>query len=200
LSFARIARINVIWRVKWSVGSTRQEASREHESKHSTPARHHHLRLERHQIKLGEGGSVLRETVKDLLGKGSEENTSDLGRHYYIDSSGVGELVTAFTSVRNQGGELKLLHLTKKVHDILQITSSTPSSQSNGLWPISLSSCFIASAKIQGIRESPQHHAYCQALALSWFERMITYVNRHYAHNPKGWLPDLSGSVRLRRR
>ena len=40
----------------------------------------------------------------------------------YIDSSGVGELVSAFTSVRNQGGELKLLHLTKKVHDILQIT------------------------------------------------------------------------------
>ena len=74
------------------------------------------------QIKLGEGSSVLRETVKDLLGKGSEENTSDLGRHYYIDSSGVGELVTAFTSVRNHGDEIKLLHFTKKVHDILQIT------------------------------------------------------------------------------
>ena len=40
----------------------------------------------------------------------------------YIDSSGIGELVSAFTSVRNQGGELKLLKLTKKVHDLLQIT------------------------------------------------------------------------------
>jgi anti-sigma B factor antagonist len=40
----------------------------------------------------------------------------------YIDSSGIGELVSAFTTVRNQGGELKLLNLTKKVHDLLQIT------------------------------------------------------------------------------
>ena len=40
----------------------------------------------------------------------------------YIDSSGIGELVSAYTSVRNQGGELKLLNLTKKVHDLLQIT------------------------------------------------------------------------------
>ena len=40
----------------------------------------------------------------------------------YIDSSGVGERVTAFASVRNQGGEWKLLHLTKKVHDVLQTT------------------------------------------------------------------------------
>ena len=40
----------------------------------------------------------------------------------YIDSSGIGELMSAYTSVRNQGGEVKLLHLTKKVHDLLQIT------------------------------------------------------------------------------
>ena len=40
----------------------------------------------------------------------------------YIDSSGIGELVSAFTTVRNQGGDLKLLNLTKKVHDLLQIT------------------------------------------------------------------------------
>ena len=40
----------------------------------------------------------------------------------YIDSSGIGELVSAFTTVKNQGGELKLLNLTKKVHDLLQIT------------------------------------------------------------------------------
>ena len=74
------------------------------------------------QIKLGEGSSVLRETIKDLLGKGRKKILLNLADINYIDSSGVGELVSAFTSVRNQGGELKLLHLTKKVHDILQIT------------------------------------------------------------------------------
>jgi anti-sigma B factor antagonist len=74
------------------------------------------------QIKLGEGSSVLRDTVKDLLGKGQRKILLNLGNINYIDSSGIGELVSAFTSVRNQGGELKLLHLTKKVHDLLQIT------------------------------------------------------------------------------
>ena len=74
------------------------------------------------QIKLGEGSSVLREIVKDLLGKGQKKILLNLADINYIDSSGVGELVSAFTSVRNEGGELKLLHLTKKVHDILQIT------------------------------------------------------------------------------
>ena len=74
------------------------------------------------QIKLGEGSSVLREIVKDLLGKGQKKILLNLADINYIDSSGVGELVSAFTSVRNQGGELKLLHLTKKVHDVLQIT------------------------------------------------------------------------------
>jgi anti-sigma B factor antagonist len=64
----------------------------------------------------------LRETVKDLLAKGHKKILLNLGDISYIDSSGIGELVAAFTSVRNQGGELKLLHLTKKVHDLLQIT------------------------------------------------------------------------------
>ena len=74
------------------------------------------------RIKLGEGSSLLREIVKDLLSKGQKNILLNLGDISYIDSSGIGELVSAFTSVRNQGGELKLLHLTKKVHDLLQIT------------------------------------------------------------------------------
>jgi anti-sigma B factor antagonist len=74
------------------------------------------------QIKLGEGGSILRETVKDLLAKGHKKILLNLGEITYIDSAGIGELISAFTSTRNQGGELKLLHLTKKVHDVLQIT------------------------------------------------------------------------------
>src|ERR1019366_3813524 len=74
------------------------------------------------QIKLGEGSSVLRDSVKELLAKGQKKILLNLGDVSYIDSSGIGELVSAFTSVRNQDGELKLLHLTKKVHDLLQIT------------------------------------------------------------------------------
>ncbi len=74
------------------------------------------------RITLGEGSVTLREAIKDLLGKGQKKILLNLGDVSYIDSSGIGELVSAFTSVRNQGGELKLLHLTKKVHDLLQIT------------------------------------------------------------------------------
>ena len=74
------------------------------------------------RIKLGEGSSLLRDIVKDLLSRGQKNILLNLGDISYIDSSGIGELVSAFTSVRNQGGELKLLLLTKKVHDLLQIT------------------------------------------------------------------------------
>ena len=74
------------------------------------------------RITLGEGSVVLRDTIKDLLGKGQKKILLNLGDVSYIDSSGIGELVSAFTTVRNQGGELKLLNLTKKVHDLLQIT------------------------------------------------------------------------------
>ena len=74
------------------------------------------------RITLGEGSVILREAVKDLIAKGQKKILLNLGDVTYIDSSGIGELVSAFTSVRNQGGELKLLNLTKKVHDLLQIT------------------------------------------------------------------------------
>jgi anti-sigma B factor antagonist len=74
------------------------------------------------RITLGEGSALLRETVRDLLGKGRKKILLNLADVNYIDSSGIGELVTAFTTARNHGGELKLLHLTKKVHDLLQIT------------------------------------------------------------------------------
>jgi|SRR4051794_3914597 anti-sigma B factor antagonist len=74
------------------------------------------------RITLGEGSVQLRDAVRDLLSKGSKNILLNLGDVNYIDSSGIGELVSAFTTVRNQGGELKLLNLTKKVHDLLQIT------------------------------------------------------------------------------
>jgi anti-sigma B factor antagonist len=74
------------------------------------------------RITLGEGSVVLRDTVKDLLSKGQKKILLNLGDVNYIDSSGIGELVSAYTTAKNQGGELKLLKLTKKVHDLLQIT------------------------------------------------------------------------------
>ena len=74
------------------------------------------------RITLGEGSVILRDTVKDISGKGEKKILLNLGDVTYIDSSGIGELVSAYTSVRNAGGELKLLNLTKKVHDLLQIT------------------------------------------------------------------------------
>lgn len=74
------------------------------------------------RITLGEGSAMLREMVRDLLNKGQKRIVLNLADVSYIDSSGIGELVSGYTTVRNQGGELKLLNLTKKVHDLLQIT------------------------------------------------------------------------------
>jgi len=74
------------------------------------------------RITLGEGSALLRTTIRELLDAQRFRILVDLGDINYIDSSGIGELVSAFTTVKNRGGELKLLHLTKKVHDLLQIT------------------------------------------------------------------------------
>src|ERR1700731_2577080 len=74
------------------------------------------------RIPLGQDSVTLRDTVRDLLSKGNKKIVLNLAEVNYIDSSGIGELVSAFTTTKNQGGELKLLHLTKKVHDLLQIT------------------------------------------------------------------------------
>jgi anti-sigma B factor antagonist len=74
------------------------------------------------RISLGDGSALLRKTVRDLLEEGRTKIILNLGDVNYIDSSGIGELVSGFTAVRNRGGELKLLNLTKKVNDLLQIT------------------------------------------------------------------------------
>lgn len=74
------------------------------------------------RIALGEGSALLRKTIRDLLTDGQTRILLNLGDVNYIDSSGIGELVSAFTAVRNRTGELKLLNLTKKVHDLLQLT------------------------------------------------------------------------------
>lgn len=64
----------------------------------------------------------MRELIRDQLSKGNKNILLNLADVTYIDSSGIGELVSAFTGVSKQGGALKLLNLTKKVHDLLQIT------------------------------------------------------------------------------
>jgi anti-sigma B factor antagonist len=74
------------------------------------------------RITLGEGSALLRTTIRELLEQQRLKVLVNLGDINYIDSSGIGELVSAYTTVKNRGGELKLLHLTKKVHDLLQIT------------------------------------------------------------------------------
>jgi anti-sigma B factor antagonist len=74
------------------------------------------------RIELGEGSAAIREVVRDLLAKGRKKIVLDLADVDYIDSAGLGALVSAFTSVRNEGGDLKLVYLTQKVQDLLQMT------------------------------------------------------------------------------
>jgi len=74
------------------------------------------------RITLGEGASSFRETLRELVSKGNKKLLLNLADVSYIDSSGIGELVSGFTTVTNQHGQLKLLNLTKRVRDLLQIT------------------------------------------------------------------------------
>ena len=74
------------------------------------------------RITLGEANTVVRDVINDLLSKGNKKILLSLGNVNYIDSAGIGVLVTSFTTVRNQGGTLKLLNPIKRIRDLLQIT------------------------------------------------------------------------------
>ena len=74
------------------------------------------------RITLGEGSTSFRDTVRKLVAAGDKKIVLNLAEVTYIDSSGIGELVSAFTTVANQQGQFKLLHLTKRIEDLLQIT------------------------------------------------------------------------------
>ena len=74
------------------------------------------------KIMLGEGTMAVRNTVREVLKNGGKKIVLNLGDVNYIDSSGIGELVSSFTTVTNQGGQLKLLNLTKKIQELLAIT------------------------------------------------------------------------------
>jgi anti-sigma B factor antagonist len=74
------------------------------------------------RITLGDGSALLRKTLRELLDQKRTRILLNLADVDYIDSAGIGELVGAYTTVSNASGELKLLNLTKRVHDLLQIT------------------------------------------------------------------------------
>lgn len=74
------------------------------------------------KITIGEGSVILRQKVRDLLAAGKNKILLNLGDVSYVDSSGIGELVSSYTTVRNQQGALKLLNLTEKIQDLLAIT------------------------------------------------------------------------------
>ena len=99
---------------------------------------------------LGDGSTALRDLVRNLISEGNKKILLNLRNVDYIDSSGLGELVSAFTSMRSGGGALKLLNLSKRVQALLQITklytvfditddeATSVESFSPSIWPASL--------------------------------------------------------------
>jgi anti-sigma B factor antagonist len=74
------------------------------------------------KITIGAGNVQLRDAVRKLIENGNKKILLNLGDVSYVDSSGIGELVSSFTTTSNAGGSLKLLNLTKKIQDLLAIT------------------------------------------------------------------------------
>ena len=74
------------------------------------------------KITIGSGDTQLRDVIMNCLKEGKPNILLDMANVTTIDSSGIGELVGAYTTVTNRGGKLKLLHLPPKVTDLLQVT------------------------------------------------------------------------------
>jgi anti-sigma B factor antagonist len=74
------------------------------------------------RITLGDGSALLRDLIRENLNKGHKKLVLNLAAISYLDSTGLGELVSGYRLVKSQGGELKLLNLNKKVSDLLQVT------------------------------------------------------------------------------
>jgi len=71
---------------------------------------------------IGEGDELLREKINQLVENGTERIVLNLAEVPYVDSAGLGEIVRCYTTVSRKNGKLKLLHLTKRIHDLLSIT------------------------------------------------------------------------------
>ena len=74
------------------------------------------------EIRIGEGTSALRNSIRELAAQGNKKILLNLGEVRYIDSSGIGELIANYTTASKAGGQVKLLKLTDKVRDLLVIT------------------------------------------------------------------------------
>ena len=74
------------------------------------------------EIRMGEGSTALRNSIRGLVADGNKKLLLNLGGVTYIDSSGIGELIANYTTASKSGGQLKLLNLTDKVQDLLVIT------------------------------------------------------------------------------
>ena len=74
------------------------------------------------KITIGEGSVAVRSAVRRLLEEGKKKILLNLAAVGYVDSSGIGELVSSFTTINREGGQLKLLNLTQKIQDLLAIT------------------------------------------------------------------------------
>jgi anti-sigma B factor antagonist len=74
------------------------------------------------KVTIGEGSVALRNAIRRLVGEGKKKILLNLAGVGYVDSSGIGELVSSFTAVNKESGQLKLLNLTQKIQDLLAIT------------------------------------------------------------------------------
>jgi anti-sigma B factor antagonist len=74
------------------------------------------------KITIGEGSVSLRGAIRRLIEEGKKKILLNLGKVSYVDSSGIGELVSSFTTINREGGQLKLLNLSQKIQDLMTIT------------------------------------------------------------------------------
>ena len=73
-------------------------------------------------LRIGEGSAQLQQAIRRLLAEGQNQILLNLGQVAYIDSSGLGEMVAAHVATSKSGGEIKLLHLTQRVRELMTIT------------------------------------------------------------------------------
>lgn len=74
------------------------------------------------KLALGDGDALLKDKIHSLMFQGRKQVLMNMGGVSYVDSSGLGALVAASVTAKNNGGQLKLLHLTKRLHDLLSIS------------------------------------------------------------------------------
>ncbi len=74
------------------------------------------------RVTLGEGVTTLRDTLREMATVGHKKILLNLAELTYLDSSGIGALVSSFATINNLGGQIKLVNLTKRIKDLLLMT------------------------------------------------------------------------------